>query len=343
MRPLLLLLASTSIAAAEPTLEKVASFDHQVTGVTVSKTGRVFVNFPRWTEDAPVSVAEVKDGKVVPYPDAGWNGWRNAAKLSAKDHWICVQSVVADGDRLWVLDPASPAMAGVVKDGAKLVAIDLATNKVVKTISFGDDVAPPSSYLNDVRFSPDGKTAFLTDSGAKGAIVVVDLGNGTARRLHEGDPSVMPDPKVDVTTDGKPLRRPDGRGLDAASDGIALSLDGKTLYWQALHGKTVYKLATSELAGKPQAVATTFPADGLWMGKDRLYVSSPTDDSIKTLDLGTGKVSTVIHDKRLRWPDTFSEGPDGAIYVTSSHIQDSAWFVPGAPKALPTELWKFKP
>jgi hypothetical protein len=26
------------------------------------------------------------------------------------------------------------------------------------------------------------------------------------------------------------------------------------------------------------------------------------------------------------WPDTFSQGPDGTLYVTASHIQDSPWF-----------------
>ena len=79
-------------------LTKVASFEHQVTGVTVSKDGRIFVNFPRWTEDSPVSVAEVKDGKLTPFPDAEWNAWRNAKKdeISARDHWVCVQSVERD-------------------------------------------------------------------------------------------------------------------------------------------------------------------------------------------------------------------------------------------------------
>ncbi|MDF2600508.1 MAG: hypothetical protein K0Q54_3331, partial [Methylobacterium brachiatum] len=42
-------------------------------------------------------------------------------------------------------------------------------------------------------------------------------------------------------------------------------------------------------------------------------------------------------------PDTFSQGPDGTLYVTTSHIQDSAFYKEGAPIALPTELWSFKP
>ena len=45
------------------TIEQVARFDHQVTGVSVSEDGRIFVNFPRWTEDSAVSVAELnRDG-----------------------------------------------------------------------------------------------------------------------------------------------------------------------------------------------------------------------------------------------------------------------------------------
>jgi hypothetical protein len=52
-----------------------------VTGVTVAPDGRIFVNFPRWTEDTPVSVAELMpDGSTKPYPDEEWNPWRNARK-----------------------------------------------------------------------------------------------------------------------------------------------------------------------------------------------------------------------------------------------------------------------
>ena len=56
------LLAGTTLVATpvlaqtapsgQPALNKVMTFDHQVTGITVSKDGRIFVNFPRWSEDA---------------------------------------------------------------------------------------------------------------------------------------------------------------------------------------------------------------------------------------------------------------------------------------------------
>lgn len=72
-----------------------------------------------------------------------------------------------------------------------------------------------------------------------------------------------------------------------------------------------------------------------------LYVTSPQDNSVKRW---TGKaLTTVVTDPRLRWPDTMSEAPDGTLYVTASHIQDTNWFKPGAPASLPTQLFKFRP
>ena len=65
---------------------------------------------------------------------------------------------------------------------------------------------------------------------------------------------------------------------------------------------------------------------------------------VRDLNAGaSGKPTVLIQDKRLRWPDTFGEGPDGTIYVTTSRIQDSAFYKPDAPAALPTDLWSFKP
>ncbi|MEO7339062.1 MAG: L-dopachrome tautomerase-related protein [Caldimonas sp.] len=336
-------------------LRLVARFDHQVTGVSVSEDGRVFVNFPRWTEDSAVSVGEWRDGAVVPYPDARWNEWRNASKdeLEAGDRWVCVQSVVADGrGSLWVLDPAAPAMATVVPGGPKLVQIDLATDRAIRTIAFDETVAPQGSYLNDVRISPDGGTAYITDSGARGAIVVLDIETGKARRVLDGHASTQPDKSVTVTYGGRPLRRPDGRGVEFSADGISLSLDGATLYWQAIKGKTLYSIPTTALAegGTPEqqvvAVGENGPADGLHISRadGRMYVTSPQDNSIRVRDLGSnGKAEVFLTDERLRWPDTFGEGPDGTIYVTTSRIQDSAFFDASAPAALPTALWSFRP
>ncbi len=340
--------------AAGP-LTQVAQFDHQVTGVAVTQDGRRFVNFPRWTDDAPISVAEVMtNGSLRPYPDGKWNEWRNAraSVLAVGDHFVCVQSIVLDGHgNLWVLDPGAPGNEKILPGAPKLVKIDLKTNMVTKVIPVPEDVALQGTYLNDIRFSPDGRTGYITDSGARGAIIVVDLASGRSWRTLDGHPSTQVDKTVTVTLDGKALRRPDGRQPMFASDGIAISNDGKTLYYQALTGKTLYSIDTSLLkqdisdpqrGGAVKAVAQTHVADGLWMSKAGiLYLSSPTDYSIKRLN--GASVETVLTDRRLRWPDTFAEGPDGLMYVTASHIQDTQWFTPGAPPSIKTQLFSFPP
>lgn len=343
-------------------IELVARFEHQVTGVTVSEDDRIFVNFPRWTEDTPVSVAELlPDGALQPYPDARWNAWRNARKdaLAPGEHWVCVQSVVADGrGSLWVLDPAAPAQSHVVAGGPKLVQVDLASNQATRTIAFGEDTAPQGSYLNDVRFSPDGAFAYITDSGVRGALVVVELASGRAVRVLDGDPSTQMKKGLEVQADGQVLRRPDGRGVEFSADGIALSGDGAWLYWQAIKGDTLYRIATGvllgagmrgeDVSGKVEPFGTNGVNDGLLIleGSNRMLLTSVQDSAIKMRDLGEGpqaRLRTLVQDARLRWPDTFSQGPDGTVYVTASHIQDSRFFKPDAPAALPTELWKLRP
>ena len=182
-------------------LELVAIFDHQVTGVSVHPaSGRIFVNFPRWTEDSPVSVAEVLTYNTIqPFPPkSDWNAWRNTRKneLDPTKYFICVQSVVVFEDSLYVLDPAAPAFGSIVKSGPKLVEIDLINNKTKRIILFDEQIAPQGSYLNDVRFSPDGQFAYITDSGAVGAIVVVDLKKETSKRVLHGHPSTQVDKKM---------------------------------------------------------------------------------------------------------------------------------------------------
>ncbi|MGI4982648.1 MAG: L-dopachrome tautomerase-related protein [Janthinobacterium lividum] len=343
---------TTAAPAGHARLHKIASFKHQVTGVTVADDGRIFVNFPRWTEDAPISVALVgSDGEVQPYPDAQWNSWRNAKKdqIPPGDHFVCVQSVVADKHGgLWVLDTGAPAQSVVIPGAAKLVRIDLASNRVSQTIPFDATIALQGSYLNDVRFSPDGHTAYITDSGVRGAIVVVDLQSGKARRVLDNDPSTQTDKSVTVSVDDVPLRRPDGRGVEFSADGIALSADGGYLYWQAVKGKTLYRIPTRSLldaASSPPKIAAAVetvgvngPADGLEFDRNgHLFISGVEDHSIKVRD--GANVRTLLRDPHIRWPDTFALGPDGTMYVTDSRIPDMSWFKPGSPNALPTRLY----
>ena len=120
------------------------------TGVSVSHSGRIFVNFPRWGDDVKFTVAEIRDGELVAYPSQAFNDCDGTAD---PDALVSVQSIVVDpADRLWILDTGSPMFSPTAYGGPKLVGVDLSTNKVFQKILFPQEVVTPESYVNDVRF-----------------------------------------------------------------------------------------------------------------------------------------------------------------------------------------------
>src|SRR4051794_41954363 len=113
-------------------------------------------------------------------------------------------------------------------------------------------------------------------------------------------------------TDGHPLRRPDGRQPLFNADSLALSKDGNTLYWQALTGKTLYRIATSSIqsadaAGqaRPEKKGATEPAGGLWFcDNGENYLSLIAHKAGKGVKPAGGSVRHLFTGFRLRWPGT---------------------------------------
>jgi sugar lactone lactonase YvrE len=321
---------ATAFAPGE--LKEFASFpNQQVTSVAASKTGRVFVNFPRWSDEHGISVAEIVNGQLRPFPSNTWN-----AEGPAPTHFVCVQSVyVDDDDFLWALDPASPKMQGVVKDGPKLVKVDLSTNKSVDIVPLAD-VAPTKSYLNDVRIDTKANVAFITESGT-GALIVVDLHKGNARRVLDKHPSTKAEPGFKLNVDGRELRDQAGNPPQINADGIALDTEHGYLYYHALTGRALYRIKTedlenaqlsaAELESKVEKVVETGPTDGMLEVPDgSIYLTQIEENAIARFDPASGKLERVVQDKRVSWPDSMAWGPDGALYVTASQIQNMPRF-----------------
>jgi sugar lactone lactonase YvrE len=313
------------------------------TGVAVSKEGRIFVNFPRWSADVAMSVGEIRaTGLVSPYPDDEWNAW--APPKDPTTHFVCVQSVYIDSaDYLWVLDAASAYLQGVVPDGPKLVKIDLQRNSVVETHIFDHTIAPSASYLNDVRVDTRTNVAYITDSGL-GAIIVVDLSGNAVRRVLSENPTTKSEGVV-LRIEGKEWRL-NGRAPQVHADGIALDPAGKYLYYQALTGRSLYRIDTRylrdpavterDLAAEVESLGTTGAADGMEFGSDGyLYLTGIEENAVKVFAaLGDSRI--VIKDPSLRWPDSLARGPGGYMYVTTSQMHLAA------DRKQPCSVYRFK-
>lgn len=236
-------------------IEPVAAFNGPMpTGVTVSKGGRIFVNFPRWGDKVDFTVAEVKNGRTVPYPNAKINR-PNTSKQA--ESLISVQSVVVDPqDRLWILDTGSIKFGPTSYGGPKLIGVNLKQNRIFKKILFPQEVALPTTYLNDIRFDlRRGKAgmAFITDSSDKGpnGIIVVDLASGKSwRRLNE-HPSTKAVKDFLPSVEGQPImNRPPNQPpspIKIGADGIAISADGKRLFYCPLAGRRLYSASVDAL------------------------------------------------------------------------------------------------
>ena len=329
------LFAATAALAPLETVHKF--YGPMVTGVTVSKTGRVFANFPRWGDPVTASVVEIKDGKEVPYPA----GYLNHFVRGDPNRFICVQSVVVDPkDRLWVLDPAAIKLQDTLPGGPKLVGIDLKTNKVLRVYHFPERVAHATSYLNDVRFDlTRGKAgyAFITDSSTKGpnAIVVLDLASGESWRRLNDHPTTKAEPGFVPVVEGQRLmmRKRFGNPMPPkmGADGIAINTRKDRLYYCPLVSRKLYSVSISSLIDRAQAddaVATTVREEGTKGASDgmiadasgTLYVTDYEKHSVKRRN-ADGSYATVMTVAAHEWPDTLSIGPGGWLYSTANQLQ----------------------
>ena len=310
------------------TLVEVARSDRQWTGIAVARDGRIFVNYPRWSDVVPVSVGELAaDGTVSPYPNTALNQWDPA--MNPAEQFVCVQSVVVDREGfLWILDPANPHFQGVIAGGPKLLKVDLDADRIIQTIHFAAPAVKPNSYLNDVRIDIRRQVAYITDSGAAG-LVVVDLASGASRRVLEDHPSTRAE-GITLTIGGRPWLRPDGSAPQVHADGIALDPAGEFLYYQALSGRNLYRsetralrnagLSPDQVASKVEHLHQSGASDGLLYGADqRIYISALEENAVKAYTPG-GDVAIVVQGELLAWPDSFAAGPDGSIYVTTSQL-----------------------
>ena len=306
-------------------------------GVTVAHDGRIFVNFPRWGDPVPFTVAKIKNGQPVAYPDDRIN---RLDMVRASETFVSVQSVVVDPrNRLWVLDTGSIKLEPIVAGGPKLVGIDLPTNRIFKTIQFPSDVVHVTTYLNDIRFDlrkGQNGVAYITDSSDKGAngIIVVDLATGKSMRRLHNHPSTKAEGNFLPVVEGQPLmqRKPgqEPQHIRIGSDGIAIGADGNRLFYCPLASRRLYSVDTGALLNASMTdaqVAATVRDEGVKPASDgletdaqgRIYATNYEQNWIVRRK-SDGVYETILQDPRALWPDTLAVANDGYLYFIANQL-----------------------
>jgi len=312
----------------------------------VSKEGRVFFTLHP-DGHPPMKVVELVAGRPVPYPSEDWQ--------HTSDTLPFFQSILSlridRQNRLWVLD-----FADYGRGQPRLLAFDLGSNALVHRYDFPSGIAGFASMLNDFQVSPDGTKIFIAETSPvlqRPSLIVYDTITKTSRRLLRGHPSVKTQNYI-IQAPGRDMRMYGLLTLRIGVDSIALDRRGEWLYYGAVTGDTMYRvrardledmaLSDDELGRRVESFAPKTLSDGITTdSSDALYLSDMEHSAV--LKLGQDrKLTTLVKDERLRWPDGFSFGPDGWLYVACSSLQHVLFLGSGSVRAhAPYQIFRFKP
>lgn len=328
-------------------VEKVVDLDYPPGNIAVAPQGRVFFTLHP-DGRPPLKVAELINGRPAPWPDL-----RYQSKAEGIPWFQSILSLRIDRQgRLWTLD-----FADFGRGQPRIAAFDLADGRLVHAYDFPSSIAGRGSMLNDFQVDAEGRYIYIAETSPvfqDPALIVYDTRTRSSRRLLAGHPSVRTE-KLMIQTPRRDMKLLGGLlTLRIAVDSIALSRDGKWLYYGAVTGGRLYRIATADLldpslsaaalGGRVQDFAPKTLSDGLTTDDDGgVYLSDMEHSAVLRLD-GSGALSTLLKDERLRWPDGFSFGPGGWLYVTCSSLQHVLFLGADEVRAhAPYQIWRFRP
>lgn len=232
---------------------------------------------------------------------------------------------------VWLLDN------GLAQEGAPPRLLAHATSGVTRTYEL-TEAAREDSFVNDLVIDLENRTAYIADpaGGADAALIVLDLRDGSTRRVLEGHVSVIPE-DLDLIIDGEPVTL--GTGEDAIRprigvNPIAADSAYEWLYFGPMHGTAMYRVRTAdlrngdvgeaELRKRVERYADKPICDGITMdGDGNIYLGDLANNAIGVID-SNGAYRVLESGPELSWVDAFAIGPDGKVYTVANQLHRAA-------------------
>ena len=329
MRKSLLLAAAMSFALAIPAaaeIETYATFDADMPpgNLAIAPDGRMFMSVHEFYGKDLRIVEVMPDGSTKPYPN---EAWANAPSGDGPGLKGVLGLRVDRTGVLWMLDGQADGQTG------RLVGWDTTTETLHAIHYLGQPVTRPTSFLNDLAVDRENSAIYVTDTAnaETTALIVLDLDTGRARRVLEGSAFKVPE-ETDMVIDGRVITLGGGTAKIGANP-ITIDPTNTWVYFAPMTASAMYRLRTSDLldeslseedlasrveryGDKPISDGSTVDAAG------NVYITSITEDAVGVTK-PDGSYEILYQQDDMSWPDGFSMGVDGYVYVTINELHRS--------------------
>ena len=337
---ILLMFACDVAATDEPNFDIIANLDTGPGNVTVTDNGRIIMSMhqfylPKYT------VLEYKNKALAPFPNKELADTDSISKLKL-DSVLGIRS--ANGI-VWMLD--NGMRSGVTP---KLVGWNTKTDQLHQLIYLPAPVTPKDAFVNDFAVDTRRNHIFISDpaGGADAALIVVNLSTGVARRVLEGDSSVVPE-AVDLIIDKVPVQVKDKSGNlvrpHIGVNPITEDLNNEWVYFGPMHGLSLYRIKADDLvnenldakglASRVRRYSDKPISDGITIDKDNnIYLGELAENAIGVIS-SDRKYRQLAKSPKLSWVDSFSFGPTGQLVAVVNRLHQSATLHGGVSTAKP--------
>lgn len=329
---------------AEKTLryEIIGRFNEGPGNLTITPDGRIIMSLHQFYQPRYSVVEVLADRSLVPFPNKQLNSRTDKTGLRLDS----VLGIHSDSDGIvWMLD--NGMRSGVMP---KLVAWDSRKNKLHRVINLPLSVAPKNAFVNDLAVDKKHKHIFISDpaGGSNAALIVVNLKTGKARRVLEGDKSVVAE-NLDLIIDNRPIRVKDADGkLQRPHIGInpiAEDMNNEWVYFGAMHGQSFYRVRAQDLVNeglKAEHLASRVKyyskkpiSDGIAIDKTgNIYLGELAENAIGRVN-SKRKYQRLAQSKDLSWVDSLAVGPNDYLYAVVNRLHLSATLNGGKAESKP--------
>ncbi|MGB5862705.1 MAG: L-dopachrome tautomerase-related protein [Sulfitobacter sp.] len=292
--------------------------------LAIGPDGRMFMSVHEFYGNDLRIVEVAPDGSTTPYPNVDWANAPDGDGPGLNG----VLGLRADREGiLWMLDGQGEGQTG------RIVGWNTNTEALHAIHYLGQPITLPTSFLNDLAVDREHNAIYITDTAnaETTALIVLDLDTGQARRVLQASAFTVPE-NTEMVIDGNVVNLGGGPAKIGANP-ITIDPTNEWVYFAPMTASAMYRVRTTdllnedlsddELAARVERYGDKPISDGSTVDDaGNVYITSITEDAVGVTK-PDGTYEILYQADNMSWPDGFSMGVDGYVYVTINELHRS--------------------